>query len=308
MKNQITILTIILFTLISCSSDEKPIDIFLNAPKGALLINTEIGNDNFVMTDLESTFSVEVRANDEKQGEFFDFVRVYINFKSNTSNGVNNRDEVVLRDIPRSEFYSGEYGRPRTLLEYSFQEALDALGLTINDVAPGDQFFIRPDMYLKDGRIIGYANRSPSIIADFCENSPFYYQINVITPIQDDLYTGTYSYEVVSSSNIAGVTESGVTTFIKGDYANQRRSTFLDFTIAGDFILPDIYQERGGLCRFGAGIVFWGPQDANFGLLDLQDDSVFEADFVIGYDGWVGGNISINPIDPIRVRYRFSKQ
>ena len=254
------------------------------------------------------TFSVEVRAHDEKQGDFFDFVRVYIEFKSNTSNGVNNRDEVVLEEIPRSEFYSGEYGRPRTLLEYSFQEALDALGLTINDVAPGDQFFIRPDMHLKDGRIIGYANRSPSIIADFCENSPFYYQINVINPIQDDLYTGTYNYEVVSSSNIDAVTESGITTIINGDYANQRRSSFLDFTIAGDFILPDIYQERGGVCRFGGGIVFWGPQDTNFGLLDLQDDSVFEADFIIGYDGWVGGNLSINPIDPITVRYRFSKQ
>jgi hypothetical protein len=305
MKKNVITLTIILFTLISCSSDEKPIDIFLNAPKGALLINTEIGNDNFVMTDLESTFSVEVRANDEKQGEFFDFVRVYIGFQSNTSNGGISRDEVVLRDIPRSEFYSGEFGRPRTLLDYSFQEALDALELTINDVAPGDQFFIRPDMHLKDGRIIGYINRSPSIIADFCENSPFYYQINVITPIPDDLYTGTYNYELIASTNTAAVPESGVTTIIRGDYANQRRSGFLDFTVAGDFILPDIYQERGGLCRFGAGIVFWGPQDTSFGLLDLQDDSVFVADFTMGYDGWVGGDLSL---EPIKVTYRFSKQ
>ena len=54
MKINAITLTIILFTLVSCSSDEKPIDILLNAPNGALLINTEIGNDNFVITDLES--------------------------------------------------------------------------------------------------------------------------------------------------------------------------------------------------------------------------------------------------------------
>ncbi len=305
MKRNAIPLLMILFTLLSCSSDEKPIDILLNAPNGALLINTEIGNDNFMITDVESEFSVEVRANDQEKGDFFDFVRVYISFKSNTSNGVNNRDEVILQEIPRSEFYLGEFGRPRTLLNYSFQEALDAFGLTVNDVAPGDQFFIRPDMHLKDGRVIGYINRSPSIIADFCENSPFYYQVNVINPIQNNLYTGVYRYEIIASSNIGGVPESGITTITNGAYPNQRRSSFLDFTVAGDFILPDIYQERGGLCRFGAGIVFWGPQDANFGFLDTQDDSVFEADFIMGYDGWVGGDLSD---DPITVTYRFSKQ
>lgn len=305
MKNIVTSLSIMLFTLLSCSSDDKPIDILLNAPKGALLINTEIGNDNFIINDLQSEFSVEVRANDQKKGEFFDFVRVYISFKSNTTNGLDNRDEVVLRDIPRSEFYIGEFDRPHTLLNYSFQEVLEALGLTIDDVAPGDQFFLRPDMHLKDGRIIGYVNRSPSIIADFCENSPFYYQINVINPIQNDLFTGTYNYEIIASSNSNIVDVTGVTTITNGDYLNQRRSNILDFTVAGDFILPDIYQERGGTCRFGAGIVFWGPQDDNFGTLNLQDDSVFEADFVIGYDGWVGGDLSS---DPVTVTYRFSKQ
>lgn len=305
MKKNTIALTSILFILLSCSSDEKPIDIFLNAPKGAVLINTEIGNDNFVITDLQSEFLVEVRANDEKKGEFFDFVRVYASFKSNTSNGMNNRDEVILEDIPRSEFYLGEFARPRTLLKYTFQEMLDVFGLTVDEVAPGDQFFIRPDMHLKDGRIIGFANRSPSIIADFCENSPFYYQVNVINPIQNDLFTGVYSYQVIASSNIEGVPESGVITITNGNYPNQRRSSFLDFTVAGDLILPDIYQERGGVCRFGAGIVFWGPQDANFGLLNNQDDTVFEADFVIGYDGWVGGNLSD---EPITVTYIFSKQ
>lgn len=303
-KNTIT-LTIILCTLLGCSSDEKPIDIFLNAPKGALLINTDIGSDNFIITEVESEFSVEVRANDQENGDFLDFVRVYISFKSTTSNGLNSRSEVILRDIPRSEFYTGEYGRPRTLLNYTFQEALDAFGLTVNEVTAGDQFFIRPDMHLKDGRIIGYANRSPSIIADFCEYSPFYYQINVINPIQNFLYTGTYTYEVIASSNMEAVPQSGTTTIIQGEYPNQRRSTFLDFTVAGNYILPDIYQERGGVCRFGGGIVFWGPQETNFGLLDLVDDSVFEADFVIGYDGWVGGNLTE---DPITVTYRFSKQ
>ncbi len=305
MRNIIASLLIMLFTLVSCSSDDKPIDIFLNAPKGALLINTEIGNNNFIINDLQSEFSVEVRANDQERGEFFNFIRIYISFKSNTTDGLTNRDEVVLRDIPRSEFYIGEYGRPRTLLNYSFQEAIDALGLSIDDVAPGDQFYIRPDMHLKDGRIIGYANRSPSIIASFCENSPFYYQVNVINPIQDALFTGTYNYEVIAASNIDAVPESGIITISNGAYPNQRRSEFLDFTVGGSFVLPDIYQDRGGSCRFGGGIVFWGPKENSFGVVNLQDDSVFEADFVIGYDGWVGGDLLS---DPITVTYRFSKQ
>lgn len=307
MKNIVIKLTIIMLTIVGCSSDEKPIDILLNAPNGALLINTEIGSDNFIIADLESRFSVEVRAHDQEKGDFFDFVRVYISFKSNTLDGAGNRGEVILQDIPRSEFYTGEFDRPRTLLNYSFQEALDALALTVGDVAPGDQFYIRPDMHLKDGRIIGYENRSPTIFSKYCENSPFYYQINIISPIENTLFTGVYSYEVISSSSESGeFPSSGITTITNGDYPNQRRSSVLDFTITEGFVIPDIYQEVPRLrCDPPFNRVFWGPQENSFGALDLQDDTVFEADFVIGYDGWVGGDLSS---DPIIVRYRFSKQ
>lgn len=305
MKHTFALFAFALFNLISCSSDEKPIDILLNAPKGALLINTQIGSDNFIINDPESSFSVEVRAHDQRKGKFFDFVRVYISFESNTSDGINSLREIVLEDIPRSEFYLGEFGRPRITLEYSFQQVLDAFSIDVSQVVAGDQFFIRPDMHLKDGRIIGFENRSPSIIADFCEDSPFYYQVNVVNPINEQLFTGTYSYEVISSTNLEDFTDSGITTISSGEFTNQRRSDFLDFTIAGDFILPDIYQEKGGSCSFGQEIVFWGPQGSSFGELDLSDDTVFFADIVLGYDGWVGGDLSA---EPILARYRFSKQ
>lgn len=288
-----------------CSSDEKPIDILLNAPNGALLESTIIGNDNFIIDDLESAFSVQLRASDQERGGFFEFVRVYISMQSNSTNGQNSTQEVILRDIPNSDFFVGEFGFPRINLEVGFQEALEALNLGINDVHLGDQFFIRLDMHLRDGRTIGFANRSPSIIAESCENSPFFYQINVVNPISDVLFTGSYNYEVISSSNIDAVPEFGTTTIFAGEYPNQRRSSFLSFTVAGDFILPNIYQQRGGLCRFGQQIVFWGPQDTSFGQLSLTDDSVFFADFTLGYDGWVGGDLTDAPIT---VRYRFSKQ
>lgn len=305
MKQPLLILLLIASILLSCSSDEKPTDILLNAPNGALLVNEVVRSDNFIVMDGDSNFSVEVRAHDQENGNFFDFVRVYISFKSNTTNGANDREEVVLEDILPSAFFTGEFGRPRTELSYTLQEAIDAFGLNLTDVNAGDQFFMRPDMHLKDGRIIGFANRSPSIIADFCEYSPFFYQINVVNPIQDALYTGIYTYELISSSNPQAMDDTGITTITAGAYPNQRRSPFLDFTVAGDFILPDIYQDRGGLCRFGQGIVFWGPQENSFGVINAQDDSVFDADFIIGYDGWVGGDLSA---DPITVRYRFSKQ
>lgn len=305
MKNVFWVLILPLFMLASCSSDEKPIDILLNAPNGALLVNEVVGSDQFIVTNTNSRIYVEARAHDQEEGSFFDFVRVYISFKSNTSNGINSRDEILLEDIPSEEFFLDEFQRPRTIFNYSFQEVLDAFGMSANEVVAGDQFFIRPDMHLSDGRIIGFENRSPSIIADFCEHSPFLYQINIVNPVQDALYTGVYSYELLSASNPETVSESGITTISAGGYPNQRRSTFLDFTVAGNFVLPDIYQERGGLCRFGQGIVFWGPQENSFGAINAQDDSVFEADFVVGYDGWVGGDLTASPV---MVRYRFSKQ
>lgn len=305
MKN--TFLTVITFVLIlvSCSSDEKPIDLFLNAPNGALLTNMVMGNDSFILNDLVSTFSVQVRAVDQESGRFFEFVRVYITMQSNSSNGQNSSQEVVWRDIPKEEFFDGEYGFPRLNLEISFQEALAAVNLDAGAVQAGDQFYVRLEMHLRDGRTIGFANRSPSIIADFCENSPFLYQINVVNPINNGLYTGVYDYEVVSASNLDAVPESGTTTITAGEFTNQRRSSFLDFTVTDNFILPAIYQPRGGVCRFGQGIVFWGPQEISFGEVNLLDDSVFFADFVVGYDGWVGGDLTDAPIT---VRYRFSKQ
>jgi len=305
MRNVYTLVLISLTIFLSCSSDDKPIDILLGAPKGALLINTDRGPENFRYDDSESIFSIEVRANDQKKGEFFDFVRVYATFQSNTTTGVNNLSEVILKDLPRSEFYLGEYNRPRIRLEFTLQEMLDAFNLQMEDVSVGDQFFIRPDMHLKDDRVIGFANRSPGIIAKDCEDSPFYYQAVIMQPISEQLFTGVYRYTRVSPVESDILPDTGITVLESGSYPNQRKSLFLNFVIAGDYIVPEIYQQKSGACRRGDDIVFWGPQSSSFGSLNLEDDSAFDVDFLVGYDGWLGLGFGI---DPIPVRYRFSKQ
>ncbi|WP_299681477.1 hypothetical protein [uncultured Dokdonia sp.] len=310
---QLAYLLVIIF-IVSCSSDDKAIDVVLEeVERGAILRNIDRVSPNFERTDLESAFTVVLEEQDLEEGGIFDFVRLYIQYTDrDISNGDNSSAEITLRDVPSSDFQTGGNGLPVGTIEVVYQEAIDALSLNSGTIQAGDQFDLRMEIHLTDGRTFSSENGSASILTDACFfKSPYRYVINVIDTIENDLFTGTYNYEIVagSSPSFFSVGDQGIVSITAGSTPNVRNTGLigegLEFTIAGTNVYPKIYQSVNLFCRDSAFHSLTGPDEENFGIVDLNDDTVFELNLVFGYEGW-GGSGDLTT--PQTIRFRFSKQ
>lgn len=306
------IIPLILLFILGCSNDDKTIDIVTNnIERGAVLRNVERIQSNFIVGDFGSRFGVEIEEQDEEEGELLDFVRVYSKYIDRTpENGNNSTLETVVKDILASDFEPGPFNLPRTIIEVRYDEVVNSQGLDFTSIRASDQFEIRLEVFLTDGRSFSNDSGSASILTDYCFfKSPYRYVINMIEPIPDTEYTGTYFYEILNDNvNEIPLNASGVINVSSTYMTNVRKTGFvldgLEFTIAGDKIYPKIYQSFNGFCRESGPHVLTGPSENSFGQLDSQDDTVFDLDFVIGYEGWDGqGGSNVQ-----EVRIRFTKQ
>ncbi|MFC4636130.1 hypothetical protein ACFO3O_19645 [Dokdonia ponticola] len=299
----------------SCSEDDKAIDTVVEEiERGAILRNIDRISPNFLRTDVQSAFTVVLEEQDLEEGGIFDFVRLYLQYKDRTpENGDLSASEIMLKDIPNTDFQTGSNGLPVGTVEVVYQEAIEAFSLDAGAIQAGDQFELRMEIHLTDGRTFSTENGSASIFTDACFfKSPYRYVINVIDTIPADLFTGVYNYEIVGDqtpSPTSGVDNQGIVTITTGPTSNVRRTSLiaegLEFTIAGEMVYPKIYQSLNLFCRNSAFHALTGPDEQNFGLIDLTDDTVFELDLVLGYEGWGGtGNFDT----PQTIKLRFSKQ
>lgn len=299
---------------LSCSDDEKAIDIVLeDVERGVILRNIDRISPNFEHENFQSVFAVEIEEQDIEEGGIFDFIRLYVAYADRRpENGSSSVSEIVLRDVPSSDFQTGPDGLPRGIVIVSYQEVIDALGVNAATILPGDQFDLRMEVNLTDGRTFSTENGSASILTDFCFfKSPYRYVINVIEPIADDLFTGSYNYEIISSDSNPnfGIAEQGAVFIRLGDTPNVRLTGIvaegLEFTVAGTKVHPKIYQSFNLFCRDSELHILSGPDEQNFGQVNDIDDTAFDLDLVVGYEGWGGtGNFDT----PIRYTFRFSKQ
>ncbi|MFC4690889.1 hypothetical protein ACFO5T_10660 [Dokdonia genika] len=297
--------------LTTCSDDEKAIEVVTEEiERGAVLRNITRIQNNFEAGDLTSAFAVEIEEQDEEDGALLDFVRVYTKYiDRDVSNGNDTSPEIILKDIEASSFTTGPVGLPRHTLNVSYEETVTSHNLDLNAIQPGDQFEVRLEVFLTDGRSYSNDSGSASILTDFCFfKSPYRYVINVIEPIPDADFTGTYFYEIISDQDDTGVNAEGFITINSTSMSNVRYMPLytdaLEFTIAGTSIYPKIYGSYNGFCRDSTFHILTGPSDTSFGQVNLIDDTVFDMTIVIGYEGWdgqLGNNVR-------EFTYRFTKQ
>lgn len=297
MKPHRIIYIIVLVFTFSCSDGDKAIEtVVAETERGTVLRNINRVSKDFIHTNFDSTFELEIEEQDIEGGNLLDFVRLHIEFRDHTIDGNNNStQEVFLKDIPSSAFVIGPNTFPRTTILITYQEVIDALSIDTQFVEPGDQFGLRLETHLTDGRIFSTLDTSASVLTDACFfKSPFRYEINVIEVIPDELFTGTYSYEIVSEINNPsfGIQDEGIVSIIAGSLPNVRTTSIigegLEFTIADKNVYPKIYQSVNLFCIESGPHILSGPNDTSFGLIDLDDDTVFFLDMNIGFEGWDG--------------------
>ena len=299
-------------SLFQCTDGDKAIEEVLEeVERGAILRNISFNQSVFDVNDLESTFDVTIEEMDLEEGGLFKDVDIFIQFLDNTpDNGVNPSPSIFLKNLPKSDFSVGPDGLLRTNLSITLGEAIAGVGLIPTQVSCSDFFELTLILNLTDGRSYDTPTASASILTDDCFfKSPYRYRIPVVTPVASDLFTGTYLYTTLIEGSFGPTFgPSRVVEIVAGNSPNVRLAPFgagtFEFTIGCDLIFPKMYESLNGLCRESQLNILLGPDDTNYGLANPEDDSVFEIQFIEGYEGWSGAG---NP-DPRPVRIRLSKQ
>ena len=310
---------------VNCSSDEKTIEVVEEGiTYGAVLRTLQFNNTTFIVGDSSGVYSVDLEEQDELDGDLFESVDVYAQFIDNTSsNGGTSSSEVLVKSLPADSFVLGPVGLPRTTLEIPFTDLLNATNKVLNEVSCKDQFKIRLDIKLSDGRSFTEGDGSSTVIAlgsNF--SSPYTYIINVVEPIQDDLFTGTYRVENIIEGpfmNTFLTREDQLVEVKMGHSKNVRfieayyiishipfeEEKLFEITIACDEVIfaNNQFTSREGSCTFQDPPILLGSDVVN-GASDPNDDTVFEVQLqegYLGFDGGCGFNAHVS-------RLRFSKQ
>ncbi len=306
------VLALAIIPLSQCTDGDKAItEVLEEVERGAVLRNISFNQNVFTIDDLESTFDVTIEEMDLEEGGLFKDVDIFIQFFDNSpENGTNSSPSIFLKNLPKSDFEVGPEGLLRTHLRVIFAEAIASVGLSPAQIACSDFFELKLILNLTDGRSYDTPTASATILTDDCFfKSPYRYRIPVVTPIPAELFTGTYLYTTLIDGSFGPTFgPSRVVEIVAGNSPNVRLAPFgagtFEFTIGCDVIFPKMYESLNGLCRESQLNILLGPDDSNYGLANPEDDSVFEIQFVEGYEGWSGAG---NP-DPRPVRIRLSKQ
>jgi len=189
---------VLIFTLgfactISCEPDEN---VFIDATDTLepgivvrTLSQTGTAFDFFNVPESALDVDFEIQA---PEGDVVSEVRIFGDFQDNTffdsefnTNGTTAADETLLQTIAAAELTSGRFGFPSGSFSFTYQDLLDALGLqnNLDTIFDSDQFVIRVEVELEDGRIFSNdGTNSPSLDAGFFI-SPFRYFPTIVCPI-----------------------------------------------------------------------------------------------------------------------------
>ena len=306
-----------------CSEDDKPIDfVFQNITYGSFIRTLAFAPADLIQNDPTSSFSVLLEQQDFEDGGLLERMDVYVSFVDNTpDNGINNTQEAFLTTYQASDFEQGPVGLPRLSLNYTFLDLLNVTGLTLSQTACKDQFSIRVEVGLTDGRTFSVGSGSSCVIAfETYFSSPYRYLVNIVEPAPEDLFTGTYRYTSVLDGPFGSTFgPPQLVEITAGAQRNVREIRFFGtdevptngrprpfyFSLVCDQAVfwENQLRKTNANCSEGANDILLGPGPENATITPLED-SVFELWIVEGYLGFDGSfGFGTQPS-----RIRFDKQ
>lgn len=190
-----------------CQDGENPIDeINDNETRGAVLRTVQVISSEIPFDDPDGFFALEGEIQTQEDGRNVSFVEVYVGFRDNTG-GEDSRDQVLHESIEPSEFTIGEFGYPRFTNTITLGDLKNTLGLSDAQVNGGDQFEIRYEIVLDDGRRYSFADNTGTLTGSFF-SSPFLYTADLVCdPIGPA--PGVYTIEMQDSFGDGWQTDDG---------------------------------------------------------------------------------------------------
>lgn len=168
----------------SCTEADNVIDeVFEETQRGAILRTLQVTSNELPIGISDAAFSVDLEIQDEENGELVETIDVYVGFRDNTieEGGTDlSKAQVMVGSIPSSSFEQGPI-LPRTSYSLGLTEMLSALSLSEDNVDGGDEFTVRFELVLSDGRRYSLAENSATLTGSFFA-SPFQYTATVVCP------------------------------------------------------------------------------------------------------------------------------
>lgn len=176
-------LMVISFT--ACEDGEEVFDeIQANVERGAVLRTVNVISDEIPIGNADSNFAVDLEIQDQENGALVQSVEVWVGFRDNSvEDGATDfsADEVLAETLDASTFTIGEFGLPRFSYSITLPELVAALPISDSNVDGSDQFTIRFELVLVDGRRFSFADNSGTLTGSFF-SSPFLYTATVVCP------------------------------------------------------------------------------------------------------------------------------
>lgn len=174
-------LTSLMFT--SCDEGDAVVDkVVADTTRGAILRTIEVTSDELPIGVDTGEFSVDLEIQSEEDGTLVDALDVYVSFlDADPSNGPGDVAESLLTSIPSSDFGAGDRGLPTYSFAASLGELLSATGIAASEIDGSDQFRIRFELVLTDGRTFSFAQNSGTLTGSYF-SSPFLYSATVVCP------------------------------------------------------------------------------------------------------------------------------
>lgn len=165
MKIKKILLLVIASTMIwSCSSDdENNVPSINDLDNGALVEVVTTANSTIFNNNLDGSLDTVVEYRDSENGSLLDDFNIYITFIDNSENTGDSTNaivnqEVLLRTVEPTEFTLGQDGFPRHNLIITTEDLLAITDNSLDGIAAGDEFIVRFELVLTDGRIFSENN------------------------------------------------------------------------------------------------------------------------------------------------------
>lgn len=161
---KLLLLLIISITLASCSSDDgNDVPSINSLDNGALVEVVTTADSTIFNNSLDGLLDTIIEYRDSENGSLLDDFNVYITFLDNSENTGDSTNatvgqEVLLRTVEPTEFSLGQDGFPRHNLVITTQDFLAITNNTLDGIAIGDEYIIRFEVVLTDGRIFSVNN------------------------------------------------------------------------------------------------------------------------------------------------------
>jgi hypothetical protein len=295
----------------SCEDSNTVFDqVVEGTERGAILRTANLISNELPIGDDTAGFSVEIEVQDAENGGLVEQVEVYLGFRDNSEaeGPGTDIDESLYETVSSSIFTNGPFGLPRFSYSIALSDMLAFVGRTDADITGGDQFTVRFEVVLSDGRRYSIADNTNNLTGSFL-NSPFLYTPTVICPVDSNLFVGDYSLTVAPDSPIGGVPvwNDQTITLSVGSTSTQRtfEATYLEGLGIGngpssftfDMICGEVIalgEQSSGLSCAGVNITF-GPvgDDVENGTYDVTDDSMITIVFIENEASACGGGPAV---------------